>query len=98
MTRLAITQMACSWHIEDNLNQAESLVREAAGKGANIILLQELFATVYFCPEQNKEHFAHAHQAGDHPFLPRFRALAKELGVVLPISFFEKSNNAYLIP
>jgi N-carbamoylputrescine amidase len=95
MTRLAITQMPCGWNIEDNLNQAEMLVREAAGNGAQIILLQELFATVYFCPEQNKDHFAHAHAVDDHPFLPRFRALAKELGVVLPVSFFEKSHNAY---
>lgn len=95
MIRLAITQMACGWNIDDNLNQAEYLVREAAEKGANIILLQELFATVYFCPEQNKDYFAHAYNVDDHPFMPRFRDLAKELGVVLPFSFFEKSNNAY---
>ncbi|HCP18278.1 MAG TPA: N-carbamoylputrescine amidase, partial [Alphaproteobacteria bacterium] len=95
MTRLAITQMPCGWNVEDNINQAEALVRQAADQGAHIVLLQELFATVYFCPEQKKDYFSYAHEVDSHPFLPRFRVLAKECGVVLPISFFEKSNNAY---
>ena len=95
MTRIAITQMECGWDSAANLDRAEGLVREAAAKGANIILLQELFASVYFCPEQKKDYFTYAHSADDHPFLGRFSDLAKELGVVCPISFFEKSQNAY---
>ncbi|MEN8197747.1 MAG: nitrilase-related carbon-nitrogen hydrolase, partial [Pseudomonadota bacterium] len=54
---VAATQMACSWDIEANLACAEELVREAAGQGANVVLLQELFATPYFCPDQKQEHF-----------------------------------------
>lgn len=93
--KVAATQMACDWDIEANLNRAEGLARAAASEGANIVLLQELFATPYFCPEQNPAHFSLAHEVAGHPFLPRFAALAKELGVVLPVSFFERENNAY---
>ena len=50
---LAATQMACSWNIEDNLVRAEALVREAATRGAQIVLIQELFATPYFCQDQS---------------------------------------------
>ena len=92
---VAATQMACSWDIEANLDRAEALVREAAGQGANVVLLQELFATPYFCPDQKQEHFALARPAGGNPTIARFAALAAELGVVLPVSFFERANNAY---
>lgn len=95
MVRVAASQMACSWDVDGNLDRAEALVRKAAGEGANIVLLQELFATPYFCPEQDSKHFLLAHEVEEHPFLPRFSSLAKELGVVLPVSFFERSNNAY---
>ena len=92
---LAATQMSCSWEIEKNLDQAEELVREAAGKGAQAILLQELFDTPYFCPDQKQELFALAKPREDNPLLKRFSELAGELGVVLPVSFFERANNAY---
>ncbi len=92
---LAATQMACSWDIENNLDTAEALVREAAGKGADIVLLQELFETPYFCPDQKQEHFALARPFGGNPLIARFAGLAGELGVVLPVSFFERANNAY---
>ena len=97
MTRVTVaaTQMACSWDIEANLARAEELVREAAGEGANVVLLQELFATPYFCPDQKQEHFALAQPAEGNATIARFAALAAELGVVLPISFFERANNAY---
>ncbi len=97
MTRVTIaaTQMACSWDIENNLDTAEALVREAAGKGANIVLLQELFETPYFCPDQKQEHFALARPFEGSPLIARFAGLAGELGVVLPVSFFERANNAY---
>jgi len=95
MTRVAITQMQCSWDEAANLDKAEELLHKAAGEGAEIILLQELFANVYFCPDQNQKYFAYAHEVDGHPFLGRFASVAKELGVVCPVSFFEKSNNAY---
>jgi N-carbamoylputrescine amidase len=92
---LAATQMSCSWEIERNLDQAEELVREAAGQGAQVILLQELFETPYFCPDQKQELFALAKPRQDNPLLKRFSELAAELEVVLPVSFFERANNAY---
>jgi len=92
---VAATQMPCTWDREANLAGAESLVREAAGQGARIVLLQELFETPYFCKDQTPAHFALAHPVAGHPVLARMAALAKELQVVLPISFFERANNAY---
>jgi N-carbamoylputrescine amidase len=92
---LAATQMACSWDTEANLARAEELVREAAGQGAQVILLQELFETPYFCPDQKQELFALARPLEGNPVIARFADLAKELEVVLPISFFERANTAY---
>jgi len=95
MPKVAITQMALGWDVDANLDQAEAMVRKAAKECADIILLQELFATVYFCPEQHPKYFDYAHPVEGHPFLGRFADLAKELGVVLPISFFEQATNSY---
>ncbi|MGY3859518.1 N-carbamoylputrescine amidase [Aeromonas intestinalis] len=92
---VATTQFACSWELERNLDMAESLVREAAAKGANLVLLQELFATPYFCIEQYHGHLALAEPFEQSRVLRRFSALARELGVVLPISWFERAGNAY---
>ncbi|KAA5844727.1 N-carbamoylputrescine amidase [Pseudomonas chlororaphis] len=97
MTHLTVatTQFACSWNLEDNLDQAEQLVREAAAKGAQLILLQELFATPYFCIEQDHKHLALAQEYGKSAVLRRFADLARELGVVLPLSWFERAGNAF---
>lgn len=92
---VAATQFACGWDAEVNIARAESLVREAAAKGAEIILLQELFETPYFCIEQDARHFALATSPEDNPAIRRFRRIARELSVVLPISFFERANQAY---
>ena len=92
---VAATQMACSWDTHDNLERAEALVRQAAAEGANAILLQELFETPYFCKDQKAELFKLARPFEGHPVIARFAALARELGVVLPISFFERANNAH---
>jgi N-carbamoylputrescine amidase len=70
-------------------------VREAAARGAQVILLQELFETPYFCIEQDSRHLALATRVDDNRALRHFRPIARELGVVLPISFFEKAHNAY---
>jgi N-carbamoylputrescine amidase len=95
MLTVATTQFACSWDLEHNLDQAEQLVRQAAAQGAQLILLQELFATPYFCIEQSHKHLALAEEYSQSRVLKRFAALAKELGVVLPLSWFEKAGNAY---
>ncbi|MBK1697404.1 N-carbamoylputrescine amidase [Rhodovibrio salinarum] len=92
---VAATQMACSWDTHDNLDRAEALVRQAAADGAQAILLQELFETPYFCKDQKAELFNLARPFEGHPVIARFAALAGELGVVLPISFFERANTAH---
>jgi N-carbamoylputrescine amidase len=92
---VAATQFACSWELPSNLDRAERLVREAHGRGAQVILLQELFATPYFCIEQDPKYLQLAENADDSALLRRFGALAAELQVVLPISFFERAGNVY---
>lgn len=92
---LAITQMKCTWDVDANIAKAEALVREAADKGANLILLQELFETPYFCSEQNAEHLDHARPFEGNKLIGHFAALAGELGVVLPISFFERTERQF---
>jgi N-carbamoylputrescine amidase len=91
----AATQFACSWDRRSTINKAVALVREAASLGAQVILLQELFETPYFCQEQNREYFALAQPTEGHPLLAEMADLAKALGVVLPISFFEKAGQNY---
>ena len=73
---VATTQMSCTWDLPRNLDQAEQLVRDAALKGAQVILLQELFATPYFCIEQSHKHLALAEEYRDSRVLQRFAALA----------------------
>jgi N-carbamoylputrescine amidase len=92
---VAATQMACSWDTAANLDRAEGLVRRAAADGAQVILLQELFETPYFCKDQDPKHFALARPFADNATIARFAVLAAELGVVLPISFFERANQAH---
>ena len=92
---VAATQMQCSWDIDDNVKKAESLIREAAAKGAQIILIQELFETPYFCIEQDFKHLDLATSVDESPTIKKMSALAKELSVVLPISWFERAGNAF---
>ena len=89
----AITQMASENDWTKNCDKAERLVREAAGKGANLVLLQELFDGDYFCIEQHIDYLFRATELDRHPTVKRFAALAKELGVVLPVSVFERAGN-----
>jgi N-carbamoylputrescine amidase len=93
--RVAVTQFACSWDLAANLATAERLVRQAAAQGATLILLQELFATPYFCIEQDPSYLELAQPASDCALLRQFAALARELKVVLPVSFFERANQVY---
>lgn len=91
---LAITQMACGWDVQENIATAENLVRAAHAEGARIILLQELFERCYFCQQQDYEALGFATRLEDNPAVLHFQALARHLGVVLPISFYEGDNNA----
>ena len=91
---VAATQMSCTWDREATLAKAEKLVREAASKGANIILLQELFETPYFCQRHDFEYMDLATTLEENPAVKRFQKVAKELDVVIPVSFFERAGNA----
>ncbi len=90
---IAITQFACGSDAAANLDRAEGLVRGAAAAGANIVVLQELFETVYFCREPDEDHFRLARPAAGYPVVARFAALAKELDIVVPVPFFEKGED-----
>ena len=92
---LAATQFACGWDAAQNIAHAEALVRRAAGEGAQVILLQELFETPYFCIEQDARHLRLATTLADNPAVRHFSAVARELGVVLPVSFFERAGQAF---
>jgi len=92
---VAATQFACSWDLAANLDTAERLTREAAQRGAQVILLQELFETPYFCIEQDSRHLQLATTLEDNVAVRRFAPIARELGVVLPISFFERAGQAF---
>jgi N-carbamoylputrescine amidase len=94
IVKVAATQMSCTDVVEDNIKKAEGLVRDAAGKGAQIILIQELFETLYFCQKEKPEYYNYAMEVSKNKAINHFKAVAKELGVVLPISFYEKKNNA----
>ncbi len=92
---VAATQMSCSWDAKANLDRAEGLVRAAAKQRAQVVLIQELFATPYFCIERLPEHFELARPFAGNKLIARFAKLARQLKVVLPVSFFERANNAY---
>lgn len=91
--KVAATQMSCSWDKEGTLMKADKLVRKAAEEGANIILIQELFETPYFCKLQKFEYINIATTMEENPAIKHFSKVAKELDIVLPISFFEKAGN-----
>jgi N-carbamoylputrescine amidase len=92
---VAATQMSCTWDKENNIHKAINLIHTAADSGGQIILLQELFETPYFCINTKTEHFDLATNLNDQPTIKKMQVIAKERGVVLPISFFEKSGLAF---
>lgn len=94
-TSLGVVQMRMGEDLEANVARAIALVREAAGRGATVVLLPELFEGYYWPQAQRERFFARAHPLEGHPFIPRFRELARELGVVLPLSFFERAGQAH---
>ena len=92
---VAAMQFACGWDVDANIATAERLVRQAAKQGAQIILIQELFETPYFCIEQDSRHLRIATSVAGNKAVAHFTNVARELGVVLPVSFFEKAGNAF---
>ena len=92
---VAATQMECGTDPAANIARAENLVREAAEKGAQIILIQELFETPYFCQDQIHAYFNLAKPLSENAAIAHFAPIAKELGVVLPISVFERAGQNF---
>ncbi|KRK41018.1 N-carbamoylputrescine amidase [Loigolactobacillus bifermentans] len=92
---VAATQMRCTWDLKENLQKAQDMVTQAAAAGANIILLQELFETPYFCHQERYRFFDLATPASKSPAIAKLAFLAKKLGVVLPVSFFERAGNSF---
>ena len=93
--RIAALQMAMLPDVAANIATAERLVRVAAADGANVILIPELFEGHYFCKDQHADEFQRARPIDGHPTITHFARVAGELNVVLPLSIFERANNAY---
>lgn len=90
---VAAIQMKCSRVVQENIEKAESMVREAASNGAQIILLPELFERQYFCQERQYEYYAFAKTVEENDAVKHFKNIAKELSVIIPVSFYEKDGN-----
>ena len=90
---VAAIQMQCSTVVEENLKKAEEMVRKAAGKGAQVILLPELFEREYFCQQKRYDFYEYALPVDENPAVQMGKRLARELDVVLPISFYERDGN-----
>jgi N-carbamoylputrescine amidase len=95
MVSVAALQTALTDDVGTNVKRVTELVREAHGKGAQIILPSELFEGHYFCQTQKEEDFTRARPTEGHPTIRHFQELAKQLGVVIPVSFFEAAGPEY---
>ncbi len=95
LLKLAVIQAAFGDDEAKNIATVERLVREAAKQGAQVILPPELFEGPYFCKTQDERWFANARPAAGNPTVARFQSVAKELGVVIPVSFFERDGARY---
>ena len=85
-------QMSCSWDVQENIEKADALVRKAAREGAQVILLPELFERRYFCQEKRYAYYDFATPARENPAVGHFQQVARELGVVIPVSFYERDG------
>lgn len=95
MVKVSAIQMSMGENKEENINKAERLVREASKNGAQIVLLPELFEGLYFCKDIDEKYFSWATPREGNALIEKFSTLAKELKIVLLISYFEKSNEGY---
>ena len=92
---LAAIQFSPSDDVQDNIDRVAGFVREAAAKGADVVLPPELFCGHYFCKTQEEEHFARAYEWAEHPAVRQLAELAAEFGVVIPVSIYEKEGPLY---
>lgn len=95
ITSVAAIQTSYSHDMQANIDKTVHFIREAAHQGANVVLPSELFQGLYFCTHQDDKWFANAYEAQTHPCVTALRPIAKELGVVIPVSIFEKSGPEY---
>ncbi|EJE4166694.1 N-carbamoylputrescine amidase [Vibrio parahaemolyticus] len=95
VVKFAALQLTKSWDLEENLAKAKKAIRKAAQNGANVILPQELFAAPYFCKKQEAKYFELAEETANSHLIQEMSVLAKELGVVIPVSYFEKAGNTF---
>ncbi|TDK59654.1 N-carbamoylputrescine amidase [Sapientia aquatica] len=93
ITVASVQMSSGDWDFKKNVERAERLIRQAAAMGANLVVCPELFMMPYFCLDQNPAHLELAEPFEDNPRLAYFAALAGELGIVLPIGFFERAGN-----
>ncbi len=89
----AAVQMSVPETREQSIEKAEGFVRQAASRGAGIVLLPELFETKYFCQERRYEYYDLALPAEENPAVKRFTEVSQELGLVIPVSFYERCGN-----
>ena len=92
---LGVAQFSMSDKPQENIACAVDMVRQAHARGASVVLLPELFATRYFPREMDDKHFALAHPVADDPSVRSLAQVARELGVAIPVSFFERDGDAY---
>ena len=95
MVKVSAIQMHMSEEKTLNVSNAERLVRDSAKNGAQIILLPELFEGLYFCKDMDEKYFSWAEPLKNNKLIEHFSLLAKELNVVILVSYFEKSEKNY---
>ncbi|GAL17557.1 N-carbamoylputrescine amidase [Vibrio maritimus] len=93
--KFAALQLTKTWDLEANLEKIKGAIREAASNGANVIVPQELMAAPYFCKKQESKYFELAEETDNCRLIKELSALAKELDVVIPVSYFEKAGNTF---
>ena len=91
--KIACVQMQCGENPDENIKSAAAFVKEGAASGANIILLPELFERRYFCQERNYDYYSFAQSVEENAAVKYFTPLSKQLGVVIPVSFYERDGN-----
>uniref|UniRef100_UPI0040274D66 N-carbamoylputrescine amidase n=1 Tax=Agathobacter sp. TaxID=2021311 RepID=UPI0040274D66 len=93
---VAAIQMRCSRNVKENIKKASDFITKAAENGAKIILPSELFERQYFCQERRYEYYEYAKPLEENDAVQNMKKLAKKLGVVIPVSFYEAGDNRQL--
>ncbi|MFA0087887.1 N-carbamoylputrescine amidase [Vibrio sp. E150_011] len=95
VVKFAALQLSKTWDLDANMAKIKGAIREAAANGANVVVPQELFAAPYFCKKQESKYFELAEEFATSPLIKTMSELAKELNVVIPVSYFEKAGNTF---